>query len=363
MNDEEKIKNLEDSLDLVKNKKSKIYFLTQDTQGVPKASVAVIYEYVKILKDAGYNAYVLHEKDNYKFEGDDNSMGLSDWLGKEYSQLPHASIEGNQLQVGPADFLVVPEMYSHVMEQTNNMFCTKIVLCQSYDYIFEMLQPGASWVNYGFTRVLTTSKISGDYIRNMFPGAEISIIPNAISDKFSKDEDSLQPPVMLIHTRDPRDTMKLVKSFYTKYPQFRWITFRDMRGMSMDDFSNNMKEACGAVWVDDISGFGTFPLECMKSGVPVIGKIPNLKPEWLEEENGFWTYEFNSLVDVINAFVKTWLEDGLPETLYEKMDSTVEKYDTKTQSDMLLEYFESLHTEKISDIKNALNKFTEKEEK
>ena len=104
MNDEEKIKNLEDSLELVKNKKSKIYFLTQDTQGVPKASVSVIYEYVKLLTDAGYNAYILHEKDNYKFEGDDNSMGLIDWLGKEYAQLPHASIELVGLTMGLQEF-------------------------------------------------------------------------------------------------------------------------------------------------------------------------------------------------------------------------------------------------------------------
>jgi len=353
MNDAEKIKNLEESLNLVKKKESKIYFLTQDTQGVPKAAVAVIYEYVKILTDAGYKAFILHEKDNYKFEGDENSMGLSDWLGEEYANLPHASIEGQQLQVGPSDFLIVPEMYAHVMEQTGNMFCTKIVLCQAYDYIFEMLQPGASWVNYGFTRVLTTSPTSGEYIRTMFPGAEISVIPNAIPEKFGKEE-GLQPPIMLIHTREPRDTMKIVKSFYTKYPQFRWITFRDMRGMSTVDFANNMKEACGAVWVDDISGFGTFPLECMKSGVPVIGKIPNLKPEWLEEDNGFWTYDFNSLVDVINAYVKTWLEDSVPETLY--------KYTSETQSEMLLEYFDSLFTEKAVDIENALNKFKETEE-
>jgi|TARA_R110001583_G_scaffold39728_2_gene127148 hypothetical protein len=362
MKDEEKIKNLEESLALVKNKKSKIYFLTQDTQGAPKASVAVIYEYVKLLNNAGYDAIILHEKDNYKFEGDENTMGLSDWLGKEYSSLPHASIESQQLKVGPSDFLIVPEMYAHVMEQTGEMFCTKIVLCQSYDYIFEMLQPGASWVNFGFNRVITTSRVSGEYIRGMFPGAEVSVIPNGISDKFSKSE-TLQPPVMLIHTREPRDTMKIVKSFYTKYPQFRWITFRDMRGMSTDDFASNMKEACGAVWVDDISGFGTFPLECMKSGVPVVGKIPNLKPEWLEEDNGFWTYDFNSIVDVINAYVKTWLEDSVPEELYKKMDETVAKYDDKTQSEMLLEYFGSLFQEKENDIANALNKFTEKEEK
>ena len=57
------------------------------------------------------------------------------------------------------------------------------------------------------------------------------------------------------------------------------------------------------------------------------------------------------------------MEDSVPETLYEKMDETVAKYDSTTQSEMLLEYFGSLFQEKETDISNALNKFTEKEEK
>jgi hypothetical protein len=39
-------------------------------------------------------------------------------------------------------------------------------------------------------------------------------------------------PIISIHTREPRDTAKIIKSFYLKYPQFRWITFRDMRGIN-----------------------------------------------------------------------------------------------------------------------------------
>ena len=360
MKDEEKIKNLEESLKLVKSKKSKIYFLTQDTQGVPKASVAVIYEYVKLLNDAGYDASILHEKDNYKFTGDENSMGLSDWLGEEYSSLPHSSIESQQLKVGPSDFLIVPEMYSHVMEQTGEMFCTKIVLCQSYDYIFEMLQPGASWVNFGFNRVITTSRISGEYIRGMFPGAEVSIIPNAISDKFSK-SDSVQPPVMLIHTREPRDTMKIVKSFYTKYPQFRWIAFKDMRNLSRKKFAEALQETCVSVWMDDISGFGTFPLESMMVGNPVIGKLPNLKPDWLNEHNGIWTYETNKIVDIIGAYIKNWLEDEVPADLYEHTNNTVSEYRKFDVERILCDYIENLNQEKLGMLQQAENKLLETE--
>ena len=32
--------------------------------------------------------------------------------------------------------------------------------------------------------------------------------------------------------------MNIVKTFYLKYPQYRWITFRDMRGLSQEEFAN-----------------------------------------------------------------------------------------------------------------------------
>jgi len=136
-----------------------------------------------------------------------------------------------------------------------------------------------------------------------------------------------------------------------------------MRGMSVEFFANTLNEMCVGVWVDDISGFGTFPLECMKTGVPVIGKIPNLKPDWLKEENGFWTYESTQIVDIIQAYIKTWLEDSLPEQLLEEMDKTIEPYTVENTTAQLLEFFGKVEEEKIKELENALNKFTLKEEK
>ena len=44
-----------------------------------------------------------------------------------------------------------------------------------------------------------------------------------------------------------------------------------------------------------IHQFGTYPLESMVSKTPVIGKVPNMKPDWLNDENGVWTYELNNI--------------------------------------------------------------------
>ena len=56
MTDNNHIQKIEESLKLVKSKDSKIFVLTQDSKGNPKASIAYNYGLVKTLIDKGYNA-------------------------------------------------------------------------------------------------------------------------------------------------------------------------------------------------------------------------------------------------------------------------------------------------------------------
>ena len=115
---------LEKALSSLNAKENKFYFLVQDTKGVQRASVRTAYEFVNILTEDGYNAFILHEKNDYH--------SVSEWLGEEYSSLPHASIESQELSVGPADFLIIPEVFGHVLDQTKEMPCTRIVFCASF---------------------------------------------------------------------------------------------------------------------------------------------------------------------------------------------------------------------------------------
>jgi hypothetical protein len=55
-------------------------------------------------------------KNDYQRIGDENANG-NEWLGEEYANLPHASIEGEGLNVGPADFIIIPEIFSNIMDQ------------------------------------------------------------------------------------------------------------------------------------------------------------------------------------------------------------------------------------------------------
>ena len=318
---QEQILKLEQSIQKMRDKKSRIYFLVQDTKGNAKASIRYIYEMALSLKNNGFNSIMLHETPEY--------FGVADWLGEEYmTNLDHKPIEGSNLEISPEDLIIVPEIYGFVMDQITKLPCGKIVLSQSYDYIFETLQPGQTWTQLGFNKCITTSEKQKEYISNTMRSVSIDVIEPTISEVFEKQE---FPPktIISVHTRDHRDTVNLIKTFYTKFPQYRWITFRDLRGLSQVEFTNAMKESFASVWIDNISSFGTFPLESMKMGIPVIGLVPNLTPEWMNEDNGIWINNQNMIVDVIADFIQNWLEDNINPKLYEEMDVTINKLSTK----------------------------------
>lgn len=321
----EKIEKLEKSIQNLKNKSARIYFLVQDTKGNPRAGVRHIYDMALTLKNTGYNPIIIHETKDYK--------GVGEWLGEDYMEkLPHQTIEGENLAISPEDFIIIPELYGHVMEQLKNFPCGKIVLCQAYDYMLETLAPGVSWQNYGFMKCITTSEEQKKYLSGIMKSISYDVINPIIPNVFSKKEKPSKP-IIAIHTREQRDTAKIIKTFYLKYPQYRWLTFRDMRGIKQEDFAKFLKESFVSVWVDYESGFGTFPIESMASGTPVIGKAPALKPEWISDENGIWTYEFNEIVDILANFIQNWLEDNISEKLYENMIETAKKYTDREKFD------------------------------
>ena len=313
--EQNRILKLQKSIENLQDKSARIYLFVQDTKGNPRASVRYIYQMAMSLKNSGFNPIMLHEKPEY--------VGVADWLGPEYmEQLPHKPIEGQNLEISPEDFLIIPEIFGFIMEQVKDLPCAKIVLCQAYDHMMETLQPGFGWTNYGFYKCITTSEFQKEYISSIMRGVSIDILPVYIDDKFSPTK-TTQKPIVAVHSRDQRKTLNFIKSFYLKFPQYRWITFRDMRGLSEGEFASSLQECFLSVWIDETSGFGTFPIESMKCGVPVIGKVPSLFPHWINEDNGLWLSEETKLTDFTADFIQNWLEDNIKPELYTEMEKTV----------------------------------------
>jgi len=345
----EQIKKLERSISNMKDKKSRIYFVVQDTKGNARASVRHTYQMALTLKENGYNPIILHETKEY--------IGVGEWLGSYYMDtLPHKSIDEGNLEISPDDLLIVPEIFGYIMEQVKNLPCGKIVLTQAYDHMFETLQPGQTWSQLGFFKCITTSESQKSHIEKIMRKVSFDIINPVISECFQKSETPAKT-IISIHTRDQRDTANIIKEFYARFPQYRWITFRDLRGLTEKQFSEAMKDSFVSIWIDPTSSFGTFPLESMKMGIPVIGVLPYVQPNWLNEDNGLWLVNKNSVVDVVADFVQNWLEDNINPELYSSMETTSSEYSSyeKFQKNVV-EVFSEIFDKRSASFEDQLNK-------
>jgi len=346
----ENYEKLERSVNNMKEKLSRIYFMVQDTKGNAKASIKYIYHMALTLKNNGYNAIILHEKPEY--------FGVSSWLGEEYmTKLEHRSIDGTSLEISPDDLIIIPEIYGFIMEQITKLPCGKIVLSQAFDHVFETLQPGQSWPQLGFYKCITTSNKQKELIESVIRNVSVDVIEPFISEEFQKNK---FPPktIVNIHTRDHRDTTNLIKTFYVKFPQYRWITFRDLRGLTEPEFAEAMKDSFISIWIDQTSSYGTFPLESMKMGIPVLGLVPDIAPSWMTEDNGLWLNNKTLIVDVLSDFIQNWLEDNVNPQIYEQMEKTIVGVSTeqKFEEETLL-LFSKIFETRLTSFEDQLSKF------
>jgi hypothetical protein len=255
------------------------------------------------------------------------------------------------------------------MDQVKGFPCKKIVFSQSYDYLFELLPVGKRWdVDYGFNHVITTSERQATYLKTLFPILKTDVVPVSIP-KYFTNSDKPKIPLISISTRNQSDAAKIAKAFYLQFPMYKWITFKELRGLPRQEFAETLAKSCLGVWIDDSAGFGTFPIEAMECNTPIIGKIPNMLPEWLEgvdengtpviKNNGVWTNTTINIPELIATYIKVWLEDSVPEDLLNAMKDSTGQYTPENQMKVLTTVYENLFNERKEEFKNMLLNQTE----
>ena len=346
---------IEESISNIKNNKNNIYFLTYDTRNNPRASIKHIYDIALTLKENGFNSKILVENKSY--------VGVNGWLGDVYNDLDIVSIKDDAPKIKIEDIIVIPEYYSNVLEQLSSIKCVKIMLIQQKNYIFENLPVGSKFSDFGVDRIITTTDSAKKYLNEYFPEMMVYIVPPIISDLF-KPSEKLKKPFIGIHCRDRNINRKIISEFYLKFPYLRWITFKDLVNFSYEDFANNLKECYAGVWVDDESTFGTFPIECMKSNIPIIGKIPNTVPDWMKENNGGWVHELDEIPNVLGSVITTLVEDEdvlMTDEIIKSTNDTVNMYNTENTKNSILKIFVGILEKRTETLNNILKKQKENE--
>lgn len=349
------------SINNLMNKKNKTMFFVPDVHGAPAASIYELYFHATMLKNNGYDVYMLTETN--KFE-------IPDFIEKELTELNHVSMESNNLTVSPEDLLIIPEIYTNIMEQTKNLPCMRVVLFQSIDNTTKSLLPGYDWTMFGINQVLTTGKKLEKFIEEFFGKGKFSIktynvnVPDYFQDKFP-----IKRPVISILTRNENELDKIIKLFLTKYPQYRWLNFEPMltnskppKHLRRKDFAEKLSKNFAALWIDRISSHALFPLECMKVGTVPISLLPDVTPEYLIGEDGkpvpnagVWADDFFQIPSLIADALRKFLDDEIPQEFYDGMKSIADKYSPENSANQLLVIYQSYFGDRTNSLLAALN--------
>lgn len=345
-NTKEIVQRIETEIGKLKDKSFKVLFYVPDAKNNATGYISYIYQMALTLQQLGYNVKMLYQLDNeYTAEElkklnlenqpiDDNRVfvGVTESLGEKYATLEHANIQNEELEVSPSDFLIIPEVYSSVMNQTKKLSCKRIVLTQNYNYLTDFIQVGVSWANFGITDTITSCLNQAELVNSVFPYVKTKVLTPYIPSYFYEGNEPKKLIVNII-TKSQKDANKIIKPFYWKYPMYKWVSFRDLRSYPREMFADYLREGAITIWVDSDTQFGYAPLEAIKSGNIVIGKIPELIPEWMLSEdktqlldNGIWFNNINSVHKIIADVIRTWINDDIPSEITDAMKETAKKY-------------------------------------
>lgn len=383
---------IQNEIEKLDNKDFTLYFFVIDSKNVPNGKLAYTYEMAYSLHELGYNVCMLYSLENELNERQIKKMkannaydkldeqifcGVEDWMGEEYSTLPHLNIaKENAWSVSPSDFLFIPEAFSEIMRLTyiKHIPCARYVILQNFDYVTDTIPFNIQWSHFGIRDCIATTELQSDMIKEVMPYVNTKILNPHIPNYFRK---PVEPKKLIVNviSKKQSDVKRLIKTFYWKYPVYSFISFKDLRGMSRTHYADMLKEGAITVWIDEDTPFGYGALEAMRCNNVVVAKVPKLIQEWMTDkdddgvvlkDNAIWFDDMRTLPDILAKVIGSWMQDEIPETIYKEMDETNEKY-TKSDWDKnianliteLIENrkkeFETLKNVKINKEKNDNN--------
>lgn len=362
--DNEKMEKLKKSISNIRDKKTKFLICIPDSEN-PAASIYELYFHATTIKNMGYKVIVLTETDKHV---------KPSWIEESLTDIEHQPMSKSNIIVSPEDIMIIPEVYTNIMEQTKNLPCLRVGVLQSMDYMLNALIPGTDWSNFGIKDIITTSeslnyKVETFYGENKFNLKKYDL---GIPDYFKK-SDKPQKPIISIIGRNPNEISKFVKLFYARYPQYGWVSFDTMltntnppKQPSRIEFAKKLGSNFAAVWIDRISSFGTFPLECMKVGTIPICLKPDITPDYLIERDenneplkiveggGVWTENYYDLPLIVGDILVKFLDDSILPELYESMENISAKYTSENSKKQLEVIYNGLLEDRIKFFENFI---------
>jgi glycosyltransferase involved in cell wall biosynthesis len=348
---------------------------------MPSGGIFVLLNYAKILDEAGYDVRVIYEpREDRKasYEASQKSRKVISiyekfnpiWAGDFVSSLNIMPLGDGEikfvdktvtkaeiLNLGPEDFIFIPEGFPNVMEQTAQIPCKKIVLCQSWYYILNGLRVGQNWQQYNIQDVISVSEGITEYLNAIMPGLKIKELKQSIDRDLFKPVSMVdKKPIIAYQPGRSQDaalkTANVIKTFYSFFPHYRWVRFVELQNLSKKEYAERIGESAFVLYTDEIAGFGTLPLEAMASGTHVIGWTPLGSKEYINENNGYWCTngDIFRLAEMIGLALDAYLSGSIDDLNMQNVyDNLLQNYTKENEKETILNLQKEYENERITE--------------
>ena len=287
------------------------------------------------------------------------------FVGEKNQKGEYLEVKCFQLNVGPEDFLIIPEGFPNVMEKTMQVSCKRIILAQSWFYVLLAMSPGQKWQHFGIQDVISVSDAITEYLNSAMPGLKIKNFKQGISRKTFKPSTKISskfPMIGFTGSRGAENMLKtrnIIHNFYAFYPHLKFIRFVELKNMDREQFAERLASCAFVLYTDDIAGFGTLPLEAMSCGTHVVGWSPFGGKEYITNENGFWAAngDIFTTAELLGVAVDKWLSGEMDSAeIQDSYEKTLAPYTEEKEKNAIIDIINQYKNERINELEGIKTK-------
>lgn len=329
------LNNLKPTGDLPKANKSAIYYLAPDTD-IPSWGIGIIYEHVKILRESGYEAAVLHFDPPFRVSWCDASLPI--YYLHQHKQALRAD-----------DVLIIPEVLAHIKE-LQDIPSRKIIHVQNVFYIEAQNQGGEGFKNLKPEACLTIMPHCKDILEKFYE-IPVSVVPPFVAPYFyftHKNWNSARTKTVLFYPKSASQDCHIIINYLKRWMKQNRLDWNvvEIRNKQHHEVSYLMKQSAFFVNANCREAFNTSVPEAMAAGCLVLCYEAYGGRDFLKDGENAFVFSNNDIYSLIGKLCELITEFDNNKAMLSQMRKqafeTANRYTKKETESALLEFYAGL---------------------
>src|SRR6185436_2070163 len=237
------------------------------------------------------------------------------------------------------DFLVVPEGERDLMAAGSGQPWATEVFAQSWTYVFNRLQPGERWQDWGIRRPLAVSRYVRRFLREGMGLPSALVRPSLELSLFRPGPKKLQ--IACMPRKHPADLRQIENIFRVRSPRYRSVPFVRIEGASHERVAEVLAESAVFLATGYPEGCPLPQLEAMACGCLVVGFSGRGGLEYMRHGKNCWVSPDGDVLTAATQLAAALdaIAAGEDAALRERARRTAEEFSPQAEEEALDRYW------------------------